>query len=216
MLPIFAKPAAPATASLPGMPPGMPPGTPPGTAPLALKKSNKPRVHDEATKCRIKEYESYRKTCSETEKKDKGSCEMVKKCAKHGVGSELWPVEVWHLDDDKFAAVNTKFADPSNPNLRAVDVGKRCMNEVMRGDEKFVKEIEAKCGPTPERKKSVKPLSKKPLASPAAATSKKPVAAVRPASKKPVAAVRPASKKPVAAAKPASKKPVAAKPASKK
>ena len=209
MLPMFAKPTVPPPAA------AAPGAVAPVTAPMAdKKKSFRPREHDEATKCRIKKYESYRKTCSETEKKEKGSCEMVKKCAKHGVGSELWPVDVWHLDDDKFAAVNEKFKDPSNPNLRAVDVGKRCMNDVMRGDDKFIKEIETDCGPL-EKKKSVR-ASKKPAAAAAPAAP----AAVKPMSKKPAsAAAKPASKKPAAAvAKPASKKPAAAvaKPASKK
>ena len=183
MLPMFKT--APAASAAPAAP----------AAPAASAASPAPlKKHDEATNCRIKKYESYRKTCSDEEKKVKGSCAMVSKCAKHGVGSELWPVDVWHLDNDKFAAVNEKYKDPANPKLRAVDVGKRCMNEVMRGDEKFVKEIETECGPLEKKPVAVAPASKKPVA--VAPASKKPVA-IKSASKKPVA-VAPASKKPVA------------------
>ena len=182
MLPLFSKPAQPAPSS--------------AVAPAIKKRSNKPREHDEATKCRIRKYESYRKSCSDQEKREKGSCSMVKKCAKHGVGSELWPVDVWHLDNDKFVAVNERFKDPANPKLRAVDVGKRCMNEVMREDAAFVKTIETECGPLAKKKSSkAKPASSKRTSS-------------KPASKKPAVAA--------AAPKPASKKPAAVPPAVKK
>jgi hypothetical protein len=173
----------------------------PASPRVSKKKSARPpRVYDDAAKCRIKKYESYRTTCSADEKKQKESCEMVKKCKQHGVGSELWPVDVWHLEDDKFKAVNEKFKDPSKPNEWPVVSGKRCMNEVMRADAKFVKEIETECGPL-EKKKSVKAPVVAAAAAPKVASVKPKVASVKPK----VASVKPkvASAKPkVASAKP--------------
>lgn len=202
MIPMFTgtKPPAPGVAASPSASKtGSPPGTPSPASPRVSKKSQRPpRVYDDAAKCRIEKYEGYRKTCSADEKKQEGSCEMVKKCKQHGVGSTLWPVDLWHLDDEQFKAVNEKFKDPSKPNEMPVRNGKQCMNEVMRADAKFVKEIETcekKSPPGAPSAIAVRPKSDK------AASVKPRAASARPASTKPKAASvkpKPVSVKPKA------------------
>ena len=72
------------------------------------------------SQCRIALYDQYRNECH-----GKGpECSLVKSCSQFGVGGEHWPVNVWSLPKESFAALTPE----------VVKKGRDCMTGVMWSD----------------------------------------------------------------------------------
>ena len=115
---------------------------PASTSKKAAAPAKQQRVISDSRKmiaeCRVKLYDDYRKKCSA-----KGAeCELVKQCGQYGVGSELWPVDQYRMDDENFAKHREKYGP------QAARQGKECMNRVMWGDGALRKQLEEACGGT--------------------------------------------------------------------
>ena len=93
-----------------------------------------PRERSPRSLCHSKVYDGYRTLCA----KKGAECPLVKECSQHGVGSESWPVTLWHIPPEQWASLSPE-------DKKRVLEGKRCMSETMKKDEMLIKALDENC-----------------------------------------------------------------------
>lgn len=125
----------------------------PASAPAAM------RERSPKSECLTKVYEGYRALCA----KKGADCPLVKECSQHGVGSESWPVTMWHIPTEQWDTL-------SPDDRKRIMEGKKCMSEAMKKDDMLIKALDENCSKydVPPKKPSSARAASSPPAAPSA------------------------------------------------